>query len=639
MKLFEAGQIGKLRIKNRIVMAPMGTKFEELDGRVSHQHIDYYVARARGGVGLVMTGGFRVIRKAEGMRSLARAPMADDKMYLTRMNQLAEAVHDYGARLSVQLHTGLGRTAGPGIGESEVVAPSAVPLFEKPGMTARAMTIQEIKRLVQAYKFAAEVVVEAGADSIDIHGHKGGLVDQFMTTLWNKRTDEYGGSLENRLRFPIEVIQAVKKGVGDIPVTFRYGLTHYLEGGRQIDEGLEIARRLEAAGADALLIDAGCEETIYWIHPPTTFSPGCTVDLAAMVKKVVNIPVIAVGKLGYPELAEKVLQERKADFIALGRSLLADPEWPNKVREGRFEDICPCIGDLEGCEARVEKRKHLSCTVNPATGMEREFALRPAERKKTVLVVGGGPGGMEAARVAAIRGHKVTLWEKSDALGGNLIPASVPDFKQDYRRLVDYLIAQVKKHGVTIELGKEATPQLVQAMRPDIVFVAIGGAPIIPAIPGVDKAKVVTAVDVLLGRKEVGEFVSVIGGGTVGSETALYLAQKLKKVTIVEILDGIACNMYVNNRIHMLQLLARANVETLTETSVLAITDEGITIADKHGKESTLKADTVVLAAGMESKDKLSEALAGEVHAIGDCVEPRRVINAIWEAFRTARLV
>ncbi|GAH51455.1 unnamed protein product, partial [marine sediment metagenome] len=276
-----------------------------------------------------------------------------------------------------------------------------------------------------------------------------------------------------------------------------------------------------------------------WAHPPTTLPPGCMVDMAQMAKRVVKVPVIAVGKLGYPELAERVLQEGKADFICLGRALLADPEWPNKVKKGRLEDIRPCIGCHEGCLKRVFDVKYLSCAVNPATGMEREFTIKPAEKKKSVLVVGGGASGMEAARVTALGGHKVTLWEKGDALGGNLIPASIPDFKQDYRRLINFLSTQIKKLDVTIELAKEATTELILEMKPDVVFIATGSTSIVPEIPGVGKKMVVTAVDLLLGKREAGKSVVVVGGGLIGCETALYLAQKGKKLTIIEMLDGV----------------------------------------------------------------------------------------------------
>ena len=399
---------------------------------------------------------------------------------------------------------------------------------------------------------------------------------------------------------------------------------------------------MEAAGVDALEVDAGCYETWYWAHPPTTLEPGCMVDMATMAKEVVNIPVIAVGKLGYPELAESVLQDGKADFVCLGRALLADPEWPNKVKQGRLEDIRPCIGCHEGCLKRIFDGKYLSCAVNPATGMEREFTIKPAEQKKSVLVIGGGPGGMEAARVATLRGHQVTLWEKGNALGGNLIPASIPDFKQDYGSLINFLATQIRKLGVTIELGKEATPELIRMIQPDVVFIATGSTPIIPEIPGATSEAVVTAVDVLMGRQRAGESAVIIGGGLVGCETALHLAQKGKNVTIVEILDSVMPEVPPANSMHLLKLLADMDVQILTETKFLEITGNGITIADKYGKRSTLDADTIVLAMGLRSNEGLLDALRDkvpEVYAIGDCVAPRKVINAIWEGFRIARLI
>jgi len=362
--------------------------------------------------------------------------------------------------------------------------------------------------------------------------------------------------------------------------------------------------------------------------------------MAAMAKKVVTIPVMAVGKLGDPELAESVLQQGKADFVMMGRPLLADPEWPHKVRAGRLDDIRPCLGCLEGCMGRGGK--YLSCTVNPTVGIERELTMEPAERKKTVLVVGGGPAGMEAARVAALRGHKVTLWEKGDALGGNLIPAAVPDFKQEYRRLIDYLSTQIKKLGVAVELDREATVDQIRKMAPDVVFLATGSKPIIPEIPGVEGRKVGAAADVLLGRHKVGEEVVVLGGGLVGCETALYLAEQGKRVTIVEILGGVARDVFSINRMHLVKLLTDSGVRIMTETTVTEITDDGVAIVDKDGKSSKLESDSVVLALGLSSSKELEETLKDvvpETHVIGDCVEPRKVMSAIWEAFRFARLV
>ncbi|MBI2831985.1 MAG: FAD-dependent oxidoreductase, partial [Chloroflexi bacterium] len=411
---------------------------------------------------------------------------------------------------------------------------------------------------------------------------------------------------------------------------------------REIEEGLEIARRFEAAGVSALEIDGGCHEVYYWCIPPTSQPRGCLVDLAEKVKKVVNIPVITVGKLGYPELAEKVLQEGKADFIALGRPLLADPDWANKVKAGKPEDVRPCIGCLEGCHRRLIEGNYTSCALNPATGMEREFTLGPAERVKTVVVVGGGPGGMEAARVAALRGHKVTLFEKSAALGGNLIPAAVPDFKQEYGDLVKYLSTQLKKLGVEVKLGSEAKAEQIQKMKPDAVFIATGGKPCIPKIPGVERENVITAIDALSGKKKVGETIVIIGGGLVGCEAALYYAQIGKKVTVVEILDGIMRDMYPINRAHILTLLAKTDARILTQTRVMEITGKGVIVADKDGKQSTLDADTVILAIGLEPENRLFEALQDkvpELYAVGDCAGPRKVMSAMWEGFRAARLV
>ena len=387
-----------------------------------------------------------------------------------------------------------------------------------------------------------------------------------------------------------------------------------------------------------------------------------------MTKKVVKIPVITVGKMNYPELAERVLQEGKADFVAMGRGLLADPEWPNKVKAGRIEDIAPCIGCHEGCLSRVYELKYASCTVNPACGRERDYVITPAEKKKSVLVIGGGPGGMGAARVAALKGHNVTLWEKGYALGGNLIPAAVPDFKLDYRLLLDYQTTQLKKLGVTVKFGYEATPELVQQMNPDVVFVATGATPIIKPhkcmrcgicnlsrfqptycyvpqiaglVKGVEDGKLFTAIDVLLGKKEVGGSVVIVGGGMVGCETGLYLAQKGKKVTIVARHEAMHDILWVN-ALDIKEKLDKAGGKILINTDVLEITDDGVVISGEKGRKSTLKADTILLAGGMKPEMELSEALQSklpEVYAIGDCVKPRLVMHAIWEGFRTARLI
>ena len=647
MKLFDPGKIGKVKLKNRIVMSAMGCGgLVQLDGSLSPRGIDYYVARAKGGVGLITTGSCRVTREFEKIPNypLCSSLMIDNKLYSCWVEELAAGVHDYGAKLSVQLLAGLGRTLSKDdIAKVRPIGPSAVPCFADSNILTHELTVDEIGRFLDAFEAAAVILKSARVDAVELNCHAGYLVDQFMTGLWNKRTDAYGGDLAGRLRFLLEIIGRIKKVLGrDFPVIVKYALTHYFPGGREVAEGVEIARRLEAAGTDALSIDAGCRDNFYWTLPSEFQPEGCTVNLAEIVKNAVNIPVITVGKLGDPQLAEETLQEGKADFVALGRELLADPEWPNKVKAGRFHDVRPCVWCFEGCHRRIHEGKPIGCAVNAATGNERAMAILPAEEKKSILVIGGGPGGMEAARVAALRGHSVSLWEKDQELGGNLRPGSTPEFKESYRRLRDYLDLQLRKVGVKITPGKEATAELIDEMNPDVVIVATGSTPLIPKIAGIERGSVVTATDLLSGRKETGKSVVIIGGGIVGCETALHLARKGKKVTIVELLSGIGRDMYQVNRGHLLKLLQEVGVEVFTESRVLEITETGIVFTDAEQRQKALKVDTVVVAVGMKPLRDLAEMLndrAFEVYPIGDCSEPRKVIDAMWEAYRVSRRV
>ncbi len=643
MNLFAPGKIGKVHIKNRIVMAAMGIGgLAEPEGQVGKRAREYYAARARGGVGLIVTAAACVDRviDASGDSFLG----ADAPLYVGGWSELADTVHDYGAKVFVQLTAGRGRIAPQGhLKKFGAVAPSPTPCFWDPKVIARELKTEEVEKLVQAFGRSAELLRSAGIDGVELHAHDGYLLDQFLTSLWNQRSDKYGGNLEGRLMFIREILAAMKKSAGeDFPIIYRFGLAHYYPGGRKIPEGLEIVRRLEKAGMDAFHIDAGCYETRYWAVPPATQAPGCMVDLAEKVKGAVAVPVIAVGRLGYPAVAEKVLAKGKADFIALGRALLADPEWPRKVLEKKSDDIIPCISCFQGCLRRIYEKKYISCAVNPATGIEQELGVSPAAKKRSVLVIGGGPAGMEAARVCALRGHRVTLWEKKKALGGNLVPAAVPGFKADFHDLINYYKRQMKKTRVKVELGREATPNSVRRLNPDVVFVATGSTPLMPDIPGIQSAAVASATDILLGKRKAGKNVVVIGGGMVGCETALHLAEAKKKVTVLELLDRVAGDMFVSSQMHIEVLFREKGIAAHTQVRVAEITREGVLVSEAGGRKKLFAADTVVVATGFEPLRKGFETLSGrvpEVHFIGDCAEPRNVMRAIWEGYRTARIV
>jgi 2-enoate reductase len=643
MKLFEPGEIGKLTIKNRIVMASMLTMLSEpvKEPRLSQRGIDFYAARARGGVGLIITASYLPSLRVQPSMGL---PVVNSTNCIRWLDYLSETAHDYGAKICVSLTPGSGRmlTPDPSLPNAGVVSASPVPCFWDPSINCRELTIGEIEGLIEDFEFSARVLSTAGIDAIEINAHQGYLIDQFNTALWNRRTDDYGGSLDGRLKFSIELVRAIRRGAGvEFPIIYRYGLTHYLDRGRTVDEGLEIARKLEANGVNALHIDAGCYETNNYAQPPTTQPPGLLVELAEITHKRVSLPIISVGKLGYPKLAECVLEEEKADFIALGRPLLADPEWPNKVRDGRLEDIIPCTGCHEGCLRRIFEGKHISCSVNPACGREAACIITPTGREKSVLVIGGGPAGMEAARVAALKGHKVTILEKWHSLGGNLVPAAIPDFKKDYKWFLAYLTTQIKKLGIETRLNCEATVDEIRKIDPDVVFIATGARPIIPNIPGIKESGVLTCIDALLGAKPVGDCVVIIGGGLVGCETGLWLAQQGKKVTIIARHEAMR-DMYWINAKDLKERLDETETRMLTFTNILEMQDGRIVIFNNQGLKEILEADSTILAVGLEPNRKLFEDLQDKfpaIYPIGDCVESRNLQYSIWEAYHTARLI
>lgn len=662
-RLFEPVKIGRIELKNRICMAPMlAMGLCSQEGGFSRQAIDYFGERAKGGAGLIITGAVKVENDIEKLLMPVFPCITwNPRHFVQTASELTEAVHAYGARIFIQLTAGFGRVRAPGreLFAGQPVAPSAIPNYWDTNVVCRELTTKEVERLVPAFGEAAEITVAAGFDGVEIHAvHEGYLLDQFTIAMFNQRTDKYGGDLRGRLTLPIEILREIKKKAGaEYPVQLRFSIKSFVkdwhqgglpgeefkEAGRDTEEGLEAARILEGAGYDAFNADAGAYDAWYWAHPPLYHEHGCYLPLTEKLKKVVTVPVIVAGRMEVPGLAEAAIAEGKADIVALGRGFLAEPYWPRKVYEGNIRNIRPCLGCHDGCLGRTQAGKPLACAVNPACGQERTSVIQTAHQAKRVMVIGGGVAGMEAARVAALRGHKVVLYEKSDKLGGHLIAASVPSFKTEHARLMDWYETELGELEVEIRLSRAVSPELVVKEYPDIVIVATGSKPVIPNVPGIDKEKVTTAVDLLLGKKKPGESTVIIGGGLIGCETGLWLAQQGKKVTIVERLNKLMSGSIPvprPNRMMLLDLLRFREINVLANNSLAEVTDRGVVVVDQSSRTSTIPADTVVLCVGLECEQRLHRSLMGKVanlYLVGDAKEARNIMYAIGDAYEVAQ--
>jgi 2,4-dienoyl-CoA reductase-like NADH-dependent reductase (Old Yellow Enzyme family)/thioredoxin reductase len=645
-KLLEPIQIGKMTLRNRIVMPAMNTNFGSEEGYVTQRTKDYYEERAKGGVGLVTVEAACVdypIGKITG-RQLA----IDNDKFLPGLSELAQCIHRHGAKASSQLHHG-GPRADYAVTHIQPV--SASPIAVLRGVVPTELTPGDIAKIIARYGEAAERAKRAGFDAVEIQFGGGYLLAAFLSRVTNKRQDNYGGELKNRARIHLEILKTVKEAVGQsYPVLCRmnskeYGEEYGLDGCLTVKEAQQFARMVEDGGANAISVHV-CGFTqvrgslavdVFKAHPDER---GAMLPSAHEIKKVVSVPVITVGRFD-PELANKVLQENKADLVAFGRGLLADPQLPNKIISGTVEDIAPCIL-CHTCLDSLYRDQPVRCSVNAALGRELDYQIRRAEKKKKVVIIGGGPAGMEAARVTALRGYEVVLYEKGYELGGQLLVASLPPEKDRISALTRYLVTQVIKLGVKLELGKEANSTIIEEAKPDVVIIATGTCPIIPEIPGIQRDNVAIAEDVLLGKKEVKEKVVIIGGGIVGCEVAEFLVDKGKKVIVVEMLPRMALKMPFTRREQLLTRLKEKGTTLLSNVKCEGFMEKGNLIITKEGKETTLEVDTIILAAGAKPKRQLFEVLKSkftEIHLAGDCAEPRDILAAIDDASRIARLI
>ncbi len=634
-------------------MAPMAMGQLDDHWAYKQESIDHFTERARGGTGLIITGANFIENRIEKHRKASfPCPLEDPQSYMTQLKKMSDNIHAYNSKLFVQLTAGLGRSAIPAmILDNTFVAPSATTNRWDPSIQHRALTTEEIYELIKDFATCAMLAKMGGADGIEVHAvHEGYLLDNFTMEYFNQREDEFGGDLMGRLRFPLAILQAVKQACGkDFPVILRFSLKSFIraerhgilpgesypELGRDIEEGLQFAKILTEAGYDALNVDAGSYDAWYWAHPPFFQDRGLYLPFAEKVKKVVKVPVLTAGRMGYPQLAAEALQEGKCDMVVLGRPLLADPEFVNKMRQGNIQDIRPCLSCHDGCFNRAHSMRLMSCAVNPQCNREKEAAFCKAEHTKSCLVIGGGPAGMEAARILALRGHTVTLVEKEKQLGGMYRWASVPEFKDDGKLLISWYEHQMERLKVQVELNSDIQAQDPRIEAADVVICATGSHAFLPPIKGIEYG--VTAVDVLKGAVTAKKEATIIGGGLVGCELAIWLSQHGKSVRIIEMADtlmstGAPADM---NKQMILELLEHHQVEIRLQTKLQEIREHEI-VVETQGAIQELASDCTILALGYRSNRSLYDQIllkAKDIYNIGDSSHPKDIMEGIWDAY------
>lgn len=653
--LFSPINLGPLEVRNRIVITAHLKNFTE-NCRPSERDLYYYAERARGGVGLIITEATAVHPNSLGERNY---PIAYDPAVIPAYAKVAAAVHTYGALIVAQLHHSGHLTDGSPDNWGVALAPSPI-ASTLCRSTPREMSPDEIAEIVQGFEVSARNMQQAGMDGVEIHAASGYLLHQFLSPCTNKRDDEYGGDLENRLRLTLEVVDRVRRACGpQFAVGVRLVGDEFVPGGFGLSDAQKVAARLEATGQiDYISVTGGTTPTAYMVIGGMHLPQGYLTHLAAGVKEAVeDVPVIAVGRIVDPLHAERILAEGQADLVGMTRANICDPELANKAREGRLDDIRTCVGCNQGCRARYQQKRPITCIQNPTAGREKELGfgtLVPAEVRRTVVVVGGGPGGMEAARVLATRGHRVTLLEERNELGGQVNLAVKAPGREEFGGVARYLRQQIEKLGVTIRLGTKADIEVIRQLNPDAVVVATGSRPSLnvhspyrPNIPGAEAGHVLSVWEVFDEGKEVGQSVVVVDedGHQRGASVVDYLSSRGKSVHVVTPLAMFGYDLVITHDQPLLYQRVGARDVTLRPfTIVREIRDHSVVAYETYSKRETViqDVDTVVLVVDNEADDALYRQLketGTEVYAIGDCVAPRGVAHAIFEANRVGRAI
>lgn len=633
--MFQPIQIGPMTVANRFVMSPMGNNFANTDGTMSERSASYYGARAKGGFGLITFEATVVYKEAKGG---PRKPCLYDDSTVSSFQAAIAACHQAGAKVSIQL-----QHAGPE-GNTKITgyplkAASAIPA-SCGRETPEAITKEELYRLIECYGDAAVRAKKAGADAVEIHCAHGYLVSTFISARTNKRVDEFGGSFENRMRLPKLIIENIRKKAGDsLAILCRINATDDVEGGQTAQDAAAVASYLEKeCGVDGLHLSRAVHLHDECMWAPSLIHGGFSADYVTEIKRAVSVPVITVGRYTEPQFAELMIAEGRADLVAFGRQSIADPEMPNKAKAGRLDLMNPCIGCLQGCVPNMFKGEPITCLVNPLAGREADF--KPAQTKKNVMVIGGGPGGLYAAFTAAQRGHAVTLYEKGDILGGNMRLAAYPPGKGDITNMVRSYIAKCEEYGVKMVMNTEVTPAMVAEAKPDAVIVATGSNPLVLPIPGINDTGVIHAGDLLDGKAAVGKKVLVVGGGMVGCEVADFLGELGHEVSVIELRDQLGPDVIPEHRKFLMKDFDTYKVQGVTGAKVAQFFTDGVSYTLADGTEGRLEGfDNVVLAMGYRNNDTISEEIkkiVAETYVIGDAVKARKALDATAEGLNAA---